>query len=100
MFSYNPVPKPNIHKRFKPTAKQRGAINTKVRKQLYERSKGFCERCGGRAVHAAHITRRWKLKETTVNDLLHLCVTCHLWTDTTKEGREWLQMMGERLGEL
>ena len=90
MFQLNAVPKPS-HKRFKPTAKQRGAISTKVRKELLECSGGACERCGRKAVHAAHITRRWKLERTTVNDLLHLCVECHLWADTTATGRHWLK---------
>lgn len=90
-----PVPKPKF-KRLKPTAKQRGAISPKVRKQLYERSGGLCERCGRKAHHAAHITRRWKLKETTVHDLLHLCVECHYWADNTREGREWLKTLKER----
>lgn len=91
-----PVPKPK-HKRIKPTAKQRGAITPKVRRQLYERSGGICERpgCFKRAVHAAHITRRWKLKETTVNDLLHLCLECHIWADNTVEGRAWLKQHEE-----
>ena len=96
MFEYRPVPKPS-HKRIKPTARQRGAISTRVRQQLYERSGGLCERCGKRAAHAAHITRRWKLERTTVNDLLHLCVTCHYWADNTAEGRKWLQKMGEKI---
>ena len=89
MLPFHPVPKPS-YKRFKPTAKQRGSITPKVRQQLIERSGGACERCGRRAVHAAHITRRWKLQETTVNNLLHLCIDCHRWADNTKEGREWL----------
>ncbi len=89
MFGFNPVPKPQ-YKRYKPTAKQRGAITPKVRKELYERSGGRCERCGGHAVHAAHKTRRWKLQRTTVDDLLHLCMTCHVWADNTADGRKWL----------
>lgn len=77
--------------RSKPTAKQRGAISTKVRKQLHERSKGRCERCGGKAAHAAHITRRWKIQQTTVDDLIHLCIKCHAWADQSREGRDWLK---------
>jgi len=84
-------PKPS-HKRLKKTAKQRGAISTKVRNQLKKRSDGICERCRSRvAVHAAHITRRWKLAETTVDDLLHLCLECHIWADGTEAGRRYLK---------
>lgn len=91
-FTLNACPKPS-HKRNKPLARQRGAISPKIRKQLKERSGGACERssCGNEAVHAAHITRRWKLQETTVKDLLHLCIACHTYADTTREGREWLE---------
>lgn len=95
MFGYNPVPKPQ-YKRYKPTAKQRGAITPKVRQELYDRSGGLCERCGGRAAHAAHITRRWKLQQTTANDLLHLCIKCHTWADNTSAGRKWLESMEKR----
>jgi hypothetical protein len=84
-------PKPT-HKRAKKTAKQRGAISQKVRRELKERSDGICERCRSRvAVHAAHITRRWKLAETTVDDLLHLCLECHIWADGTEAGRKYLK---------
>lgn len=84
------VQKPSF-KRNKPTAKQRGAISPSVRQALKARSEGLCERCkAARAVHAAHITRRWKLDRTTVFDLLHLCERCHVWCDTTKDGRAFL----------
>jgi len=95
---FNPVPKPNFPRR-KPTAKQRGAVTTKVRQQLYERSGGYCERCGySGQLQAAHVTRRWKIEgRTTVNDLLHLCVKCHIWADNTAEGRAWLDTNRENL---
>lgn len=90
-FTLNAVPKPQ-HKRGKKTARARGAISPSVRQKLRERSKGYCERgCGREAVHAAHITRRWKLGRTTVDDLLHLCLSCHVWADTTAGGRTWLK---------
>lgn len=94
-FGFHPVPKPQ-HKRFKKTAKQRGAISPEVRRKLHERSGGICERCrGARAVESAHVTRRWKLKETTLDDLLHLCVRCHDWADGTAEGRAYLRKIEE-----
>lgn len=64
MFQLNAVPKPQ-HRRNAPTAKQRGQISTKVRKQLRERSGGICERCNNNlAVHAGHLVRRWLIEET------------------------------------
>jgi len=88
------VPKPSF-KRNKPTARQRGAISSSTRKALYERSGHICERCkAARAVHAAHVTRRWKLDRTTVDDLLHLCEPCHRFCDNTSEGREYLRLLG------
>jgi len=90
------VSKP-FFKRNKPTARQRGSISPAVRKALYERSNHVCERCkAARAVHAAHITRRWKLDRTTVEDLLHLCEPCHVWCDTTKDGRAFLAAAANR----
>ena len=97
MFTYNPVPKPQ-HKRIKPTARQRGEVTAKVRKQLQERSGGRCERCGrSGGLQAAHITRRWKLDRTTVDDVCHLCVECHQWADSCKSGRDWLEAFGDLL---
>lgn len=88
----NAVPKP-LHKRNRPTARQRGMITTKVRKQLRERSGGICEFCNNAlAVHAAHLVRRWLIEETTtVKHLAHLCLDCHRHADTTKEGRAFLE---------
>jgi hypothetical protein len=83
-------------KRHKPTARQRGAITSKVRKQLKLRSGGRCEMCGGEAVHAAHIKRRWKHDTPpTVEELLHLCVPCHRYCDETEEGRAYLKAIEE-----
>ena len=93
LFTLNACPKP-LHKRNKPTAKQRGAITAPVRHQLATRSNGRCERCGrsGIALQAAHSVRRWKVEgRTTVTDLAHLCLECHTWADTTGEGRRWLE---------
>lgn len=86
--------------RITPLARQRGAISTKVRKQLHDRSGGLCERdgCRHKAVHAAHIERRWKLQKTTVDDLLHLCLGCHYWADNTGSGREWLKSKRDQVG--
>ncbi len=86
---HNPCPKPS-HKRNKPTAKMRGNISPSTRKKVAERSQGSCERCGNRAVHMCHIERRWKLTKTTEKDLIHGCIVCHSWFDSTKEGREWM----------
>lgn len=99
MFTLNQVLKPQ-HKRNKPTARQRGAISSKVRQQLAERSQGVCERCrSARAVHAAHLVRRWKLDKTTLNDLAHLCIACHQWADGSKEGRQWLEQFREQVSQ-
>lgn len=97
-FTLNEVPKPS-YKRSKPTQKQRGAITPTVRKQLQERSQNVCECCGkgGLALQAAHLTRRWKLPKTTVNDVCHLCIECHQWADSCKDGRKWLEQFGELL---
>ena len=99
MFQLNAVPKPS-YGRNKPTAKQRGQISTKVRKQLRERSGGICEKCKyALAVHAAHLVRRWQCEITTVNHIGHLCLECHAWADTTAAGRVWLEQFHKKLLE-
>lgn len=94
---WNPVDKPSFG-RNKPLARNRGAISTKVRKDLAERSQGACERCKRQGVplQAAHTTRRWQLDRTTVNQLLHLCLNCHYWADNTRDGRDWLEAVASR----
>lgn len=93
------VPKPSFP-RNKPTARQRGLISTKVRKQLRERSLGVCERCHyALAVQAAHLVRRWRLPITTVNDIAHLCLACHTNCDQTADGRNWLADFKRQLEE-
>jgi 5-methylcytosine-specific restriction endonuclease McrA len=76
------------NKRIKPTQKQKGAISNNVRKVVQERSNGVCERCGSqRATQMAHIIGRKHIEHvTTEKDLLHLCVSCHIWLDQTEEG--------------
>lgn len=92
MFQLNAVPKPQ-HKRNRPTARQRGAISTSVRRQLRERSLGVCERCKyALATEAAHTLRRWRVEErTTVLELVHLCHDCHYHCDNTHDGRKFLE---------
>jgi hypothetical protein len=99
VFQLNAVPKPQ-HKRVKPTAKQRGNIKPSVRSKAKERANGHCEMCGVHesqiwGLQCAHLVRRWKLAETTENDVAMLCGpsvntgTCHNKVDYTTEGRKW-----------
>lgn len=102
------VPKPK-HSRNKPTAKMRGRITPAVYYAAYERSGGCCERCGKYGnpdygtLQCAHLVRRWKLDQTTVNDVAMLCGpsvntgTCHNWVDCTREGRVWAEDFRQRL---
>ena len=92
-FAYRPVTKESqlYNKPVKLSQKQMGDISTKVDKQLKTRSGGLCElkkRCRGTwAVQRAHITGRGHLThKTTVDDLLHVCLECHIWFDQDPEG--------------
>lgn len=108
MFEYNPVPKPKS-RRNKPTSKMRGRISPEVYAGAMERSGGRCERCdkpGSQeygTLQCAHLIRRWKLPETTVNDVAMLCGpsvntgTCHNWIDYTAVGKEWAVNYREQL---
>jgi hypothetical protein len=74
--------------RVKLTQRQMGDISAKVDKQLKDRSEGVCELCSSaRATERAHITSRKHLThKTTVDDLIHACVTCHRWLDGDPAG--------------
>lgn len=104
-FTLKSCPKPDF-KRSKKTAKQRGDIPDKVRQKAAERAQGRCEWCGwangsydatGRkwGLQCSHLVRRWKLSETTVNDVAFLCGpsvntgTCHNKVDYTEAGKNW-----------
>lgn len=107
------VPKPT-YSRTKKTAAQRGHISAKVRQRVHIRSGGRCEWCGwapgeydatGRrmGLQDAHLVRRWKLPETTENDVARLCGpstnagTCHWKVDYTAAGREWAEAFRKKL---
>jgi hypothetical protein len=86
--------------RIKPTQKQMGEISTKVDKELKQRSNGLCElqmKCTGSfAVQRAHITARGKLTaKTTVDDLLHVCLSCHIWMDREPAGIQFKRKLKE-----
>jgi len=100
-FPLRAVPKPN-HGRIKPKAKDRGKITKEVYATAWVRSGGHCERCGvlfsyEHPPECAHLVRRWKLPETTAEDVAMLCGpsvnsnTCHNDVDYTKSGRAWAE---------
>jgi hypothetical protein len=112
MFTLRPVPKPNkaSHKRNKPRLRDRGRVRPEVREEVEIRSGDRCERCGKHksevwTLEMAHITRRWKIEETTAKDLVRLCgpstdsSTCHHYADYSKIGRDWLQAFQKTLRE-
>lgn len=99
----NAVPKPK-YKRYKPTAKQRGAISPEVYAAALKRSGGRCECCGRYGeLQCAHLVRRHNIKgRTTVNDVAMLCGpsvntgTCHNWIDYTRAGADWAKGLREQ----
>lgn len=103
MLPFNPQPKSKAtaKARTKPTQRQMGEISTKVRKEVKERSNGVCERCDRAvATDMAHLIRRPQLTEKTHAGLLaHLCYDCHVFADSCKDGREWLEQFRLRLEE-
>lgn len=100
--SFNPYSKESqlFNNSIKLSQRQLGEINQKVDKQLKSRSGGVCElqeKCTGAfAVQRAHITARGKLTaKTTVNDLLHVCVACHIWMDREPAGIQFKRKLKE-----
>lgn len=82
-------------KRIKPTQRQKGNISRIVRNNVHERSNSVCERCKSqRATQMAHLIGRKHIDHvTSEKDLLHLCVSCHIWLDQTEDGinyKRWL----------
>lgn len=101
MYQLNSVPKPQ-HKRFKPSQRMLGAISTKVRKEVKERSQGLCEvrmKCNGSyGVHMAHLTSRKSIKhKTTKDDLKHTCLACHKFLDEDPEGIKYKRRLTQCL---
>lgn len=103
MFSYNPYPKSKqvAKQRIKPTQRQMGDISPKVRKEVKQRSNDKCEvmaRCNGTAaVHMAHIIGRKQLTHvTTAADILHACLSCHIWLDQTADGIAYRKSLREQ----
>lgn len=101
---HNKVKKPKKinHKRGGISQKRRGAISPSVREEVKERSKGRCEvrkRCTGAvAVHMAHLQSRNTIEETNADTLLHACLSCHMWMDTTAEGIKYKRSLREMAG--
>ena len=101
---HNKVKKPKKinHKRGGISQKRRGAISPSVRAEVKERSKGLCEvrkRCTGAvAVHMCHLQSRNTIETTTAEMILHGCVACHMWMDTTAEGIKYKRALREMAG--
>lgn len=78
-------------KRIKQTQRQKGEISANTRKEVSSRSNGVCEICDSqRATQMAHITSRKRIEhKTTAEDLIHVCIRCHVWLDQTAEGKKY-----------
>lgn len=92
------VPKINPnHRRRVP--KNRTRITQEVRREVYERSEGKCERCGRTQAYAfefAHLIQASQLgRGDDPANIVFLCGpsvnsgTCHNFADYTAKGREW-----------
>lgn len=98
MFEFSPTPKPK-HKRRKPKRGHLTRITSTVRKEVLERSGGFCERCGRNRttiMEMAHLVQASQLgRGDEPWNIVLLCGpsvntgTCHNFADYTAEGREW-----------
>lgn len=104
-------------KRYKPTAKQRGAVSKETYAEVMERDNYQCQRCGAFAgqpdkhgfplrLELAHLINRSQGGTGQADNLIVLCGpsvnsgTCHHWADGTREGREWRKEQRERLKQL
>lgn len=94
------IPKVNPnHKRRVPKQRDRTRITQKVRKEVYERSGGKCERCGRTRAYSfeyAHLVQASSLGSgKDPANIAYLCGpsvntgTCHNFADYTSDGRKW-----------
>lgn len=94
----NPVPKPNFPRR-KPKRSSITKITKEVRKEVLERSGGYCERCGrnrNTVMEMAHLVNASQGgRGDDPTNIVLLCGpsvntgTCHNYADYTAEGRAW-----------
>lgn len=106
MFGFHPVAKPN-HKRRKPKRGTITKITAKVRKEVLERSRGLCERCGTGSAYCfemAHLKGAAQLGSGSEPwNVALLCGpsvnsgTCHHFADYTAAGREWRKQFSKEL---
>lgn len=100
MSYFNPVPKVNPdHKRRKPKRSSITRITQAVRKEVWERSEGRCERCGRSRAYAFEFAHLVNASQGGRGDdptnIVLLCGpsvntgTCHNYADYTAEGRAW-----------
>ena len=96
--TFRPIPKP-VHRRRVPKQRNRTRITQKVRKEVFERSGGKCERCGRTRAYSfeyAHLQQASDLGSgSDPANIVFLCGpsvntgTCHNFADYTAKGREW-----------
>ena len=102
------VPKVNPnHTRRVPKRGNITKITQGVRKEVLNRSKGKCERCGRTSAYAfemAHLVQASKLGSgSDPTNIVLLCGpsvntgTCHNFADYTAKGREWRMQKREEL---
>lgn len=101
------VPKKK-YKRYKPTRKQRGRVNSETYNFVMERDNYTCVKCGRNGsfkdkhgfflkMEVAHIENKSQGGTGQANDLALLCGpkvnsgTCHNWVDETREGKDWFR---------
>jgi len=61
-------------------------IPAKIKKEVIERDKGFCQGCGRLGAHLHHIKFRSSGGKHEINNLVTLCAECH---DKAHNYREW-----------
>lgn len=80
---------------------KRTAADAKFSREIRERDRFTCQRCGGRpdprGLHAAHMfTRRTYATRWDPDNALALCYGCHQYLDSHPEEKErlWLRKLG------
>lgn len=94
---FNPIPKSKqlYSKRIKPRRGLKTKFSTKVRKQIIERDNSLCVRCGVPYHNIHHITFASSGGEGVKENGVCVCIRCHSWAHSGKEGRRWFELYRE-----
>jgi len=74
--TFNPAPKP-VHRRRKPTRRERGSFNKVTRDKIIDRDDGLCRVCKGLGTQHHHVMPKSRGGRGVFTNGLLVCQSCH-----------------------